>query len=294
MQTNIHHLNIQYRSAQKDKQIAEQNLSIERNKAAIERKNIWIFVSLAGILALVVILMLSLRSYRHKQNLHQQQLLTLQKQYEVDTLKAKMQAREEERNRIAREMHDDIGSALTTILYLSDDLKTQDKETAASSADRIATTASSVVDKMNEIIWSMNPDYDTLGDLISYTRRHCAEFLRDHNLQYHLEIPETITDLHLSGEQRRNIYLVIKEALHNIVKHASATKVDLCFQFNQQSLSITIQDNGTGLIKNSQFGNGLKNMRHRMETIGGVFEILNGTGTTVKLKCPLNTQSAAI
>jgi signal transduction histidine kinase len=292
VQTNIHQLNIQYRTAQKDKQIAEQNLSIEKSKTAIERKNMWIYVSLAGVIALAVILLLSLRSYRHKQKLYSQRLLTLQKEHEVTTLKAKMQAREEERDRIAREMHDDVGSALTTILYLSDDLKTQNKEAAINSADRIASTASSVVDKMNEIIWSMNPDYDTLNDLIAYTRRHCAEFLTDHNLEHQLEIPQTITDLPLSGEQRRNIYLVIKEALHNIVKHANATKVKIVFQLNGQQLNVTIHDNGHGLQQTSPFGNGLKNMRRRVKNIGGDFEIESGTGTTVKLNCPLYTSIA--
>ena len=287
VQTNIHHLNIQYRTAQKDKQIAEQNLSIERNKRAIEKKNMWIFVSFAGIIALTVILILSIRSYRHKQKLYKQELLTLQKENEVNTLKAKMQAREEERDRIAREMHDDIGSALTTILYLSDDLKTQDKEAAIYSAERITTTASSVVDKMNEIIWSMNPDYDTLNNLIAYTRQHCAEFLRDHGLRYHLDLPQTISDLPLSGEQRRNIYLIIKEALHNIVKHAHATEVNIAFHLNDKNLDIAIHDNGKGLIQTSPFGNGLKNMRHRIQNIGGNFEIISGAGTTVKLKCPL-------
>jgi signal transduction histidine kinase len=291
VETNIHHLNIQYRTAQKDKRIAEQNLSIERSKAAIEKKNMWIIASLAGIIALAMILVLSLRSYRHKQNLHHQQLLTLQKQHEVNTLRAKMQAREDERDRIAREMHDDVGSALTTILFLSDDLKTQDKKNSISSADRIAAIASSVVDKMNEIIWSMNPDYDSLNDLIAYTRRHCAEFLRDHNLKYSLDIPLTITDLPLSGEQRRNIYLVIKEALHNIVKHASATEVNIGFGLHNETLHISIRDNGKGLTQSSRFGNGLKNMRTRIENIGGSFEIVHKSGTTVKLKCPLHNSA---
>jgi len=291
VQTNIHNLNIQYRTAQKDKQIAEQNLRIEKNKAAIERKNTWILVSLAGIIVLLLIWVLSMRSYRHKQKLYQQQLITMQKQHEVDTLKTTMLAKEEERNRIAREMHDDIGSALTTILYLSDDLKTQNQPTALT-ADRIASTASSVVDKMNEIIWSMNPDYDTLNDLIAYTRQHCAEFLGDHGLEYDLEVPDRMDDLTLSGEQRRNIYLVVKEALHNIVKHASATRVNIHFRIDNNSLAISIHDNGKGFTQTSSFGNGLKNMRHRIETIGGDFHIINDKGTTIELNCPLNTKLA--
>jgi len=293
VQTNIHHLNIQYRSAQKDKQIAEQNLSIERTKADIEKKNIWILVSLAGILALGVILVLLLRSYRHKRKLHQQQVLTLQKEHQLNTLHAKMQAREEERDRIAREMHDDIGSALTTILYLSDDLKTQDRDAATISADRIAATASSVVDKMNEIIWSMNPDYDSVNDLIAYIRQHCAEFLRAHGLDYSLQVPETIDELALGGEQRRNIYLVIKEALHNIVKHASATSVSIGFRIVVNDLQISIQDNGKGFEQASSFGNGLKNMSRRMEMIGGHFMISGKQGTIIQLTAPLSSGAAS-
>jgi len=298
IQTNIHHLNIQYHSAQKDKKIAEQNLSIERNKAAIERKNMWLFIFLGGIIALVTILILSIRSYRHKQNLHHQSLLTLQKQHEVNTLKEKMQAREDERDRIGREMHDDIGSALTTILYLSDDLKVKSKEDDNKIADKIATTATGVVDKMNEIIWSMNRQYDTLDDLIAYTRQHAVEFLQNYCLKYHFDVPGLIPDIPISGEQRRNIYLVIKESLHNIVKHSGASEVSISFQLNG-GLRACIHDNGKGLETNSQhrFGNGLKNMQQRMESIGGTFEVENKNGTTIKLYCPLEhlkNETAAI
>lgn len=287
VQTNIHNLNIQYRTAQKNKRIAEQNLSIEKSKTAIERKNIWILISVGATVAVIMIWILSLRSYRHKQILYRQRLITMEKQYEVDRLKTTMQAKEEERDRIAAEMHDDIGSALTTILYLSDDLKTQDKSAALTTADRIASTASSVVDKMNEIIWSMNPDYDNLSDLIAYTRQHCAEFLGDHGLNYDLELPDVKDDVNLSGEQRRNMYLVVKEALHNIVKHASATKVDIGFRVANNSISITIHDNGKGFKQTSSFGNGLNNMRQRTETIGGHFNIKSENGTLIELDCPL-------
>jgi two-component system, NarL family, sensor kinase len=288
IQTNIHHLNIQYHSAQKDKKIAEQNLSIEKNKAAIERKNMWIFIFLGGIIALIAILILSIRSYRHKQNLHRQSLLTLQKQHEVNTLKEKMQAREEERDRIGREMHDDIGSALTTILYLSDDLKEKSKEGENKIADKIASTATGVVDKMNEIIWSMNRQYDTLDDLIVYTRQHAVEFLQNHCLKYQFDVQEFIPDLQITGEQRRNIYLVIKESLHNIVKHSGASEVNISFDLNG-GLRACIHDNGKGIgtISQCRFGNGLKNMRQRMESIGGSFEIENENGTTIRLYCPL-------
>jgi len=289
IQTNIHHLNIQFHSAQKDKKIAEQNLSIEKNKAAIEKKNMLLFIFLGGIVALIAILILSIRNYRHKQKLHQQSLLTLQKQHELETLKEKMQAREEERDRIGREMHDDIGSALTTILYLSDELKTKSKDSDPTIASKISSTATGIVDKMNEIIWSMNRQYDTLDDLVAYTRQHAVEFLQTHSLKYHFHAPESIPDIHISGEQRRNIYLVIKESLHNIVKHSDASEVNISFQINE-GLQACIHDNGKGFQMQNQrrFGNGLKNMQQRMESIGGSFEIENNNGTTVKLYCPLH------
>lgn len=287
IQTNIHHLNIQYHSAQKDKMIAEQNLNIERNKASLEKKNMWLFIFFGGIVALIVILILSIRSYRHKHNLHRQSMLTLQKQHEVNTLKEKMQAREEERDRIGREMHDDIGSALTTILYLSNDLKSKSSQADSTIPNKIAIAATGVVNTMNEIIWSMNRQYDTLEDLIAYTRHHAVQFLQNHSLKYHFDLPEFIPNVPISGEQRRNIYLVIKESLHNIVKHSEATEVTISFQF-QGGIRSCIHDNGKGFKTPAlhHFGNGLKNMQARIQSIGGTFEIENANGTTIHIFYP--------
>jgi signal transduction histidine kinase len=287
----VNEIETKYETAQKNKEIAEQNLALEKNREAIHRKDLLLFLFLAGIILLGVILTLSVRSYRHKQNLHRQSLLTMEKQHELDTLKTKMDAREEERGRIGREMHDDIGSALTTILYLSHDLKSHASAGGRQTADRIAGTAESVVDKMNEIIWSMNREYDTLDDLVAYSRQHAAEFLDDHGLEQHFETPEVIPDIHLRGEQRRNIYLVIKETLHNIVKHACATRVSIDFQI-ADSLTVIIHDNGKGIDgeKLRRFGNGLRNMKQRMESVGGSFRITSEGGTTVTLQCPLQSR----
>ncbi|HEU5052001.1 MAG TPA: ATP-binding protein [Hanamia sp.] len=295
VQTNIHHLELQYRSAQKDKEIAQQALKIERTNSALQRKNTLIWVILAGLLALITILVLSYRSYRHKQKLSRQQLLTLQKEHEVNTLKAKMQAREEERNRIGKEMHDDIGSALTTILYHSEELNNNANGKNSKALKGITETATSVMDKMNEIIWSMNSDYDTVDDFIAYTRQHSGEYLQNHNLDYHFEIPTEIPDLHLTGEQRRNIYLVIKEALHNVVKHACASKVCISFQI-KNNLLILIKDNGKGTNNESgkRFGNGLKNMRQRMESIGGTFKMICNEGTCIQLTCPVEANKKIV
>jgi signal transduction histidine kinase len=289
---NMHLLEIKYQTAQKDKQIAQQKLTLAQKQHAIEKKNTWMLLLLFGAAALAAILILSVRSYRHRRRLHEQSVLTLQKQYEVDTLQAKMDAREEERNRIGKEMHDDVGSALTTILYLSDDLKNNTDNKNKITAGQIAGTAGMVVDKMNEIIWSMNREYDTIDDLIAYTRRHAAQFLEKHNIEYHFKAPEPVPDIHLQGEQRRNIYLAVKEALHNVVKHSGANKVDIAFSLNKKFV-ITIHDNGNGIDveKLRRFGNGLRNMQQRMESVRGSFEISNDKGTLVRLECPVGLES---
>jgi signal transduction histidine kinase len=286
---NIHLLETKYRTSQKDKEIAQQNLTLEQRQAAIERKNTWIFISLGGLVALIVILILSVRSYKHKKKLHEQSMITLKKQHELDTLTTNIKAREEERNRIGKEMHDDVGSALTTILYLSNDIKSQTGGNNKNIAERIADTAGMVMDKMNEIIWSMNPEYNTLDDLVAYSRRHVSQFLENYGIAYHFKTPEPVPDIYLQGEQRRNIFLVIKESLHNIVKHACASEVDIVFEI-KKDLIVTIHDNGKGIDieKLRRFGNGLKNMQQRMESVGGSFEIAVNNGTEVKVTSPLD------
>jgi signal transduction histidine kinase/Tfp pilus assembly protein PilF len=286
---NIHLLETKYRTSQKNKEIAQQKLILTQRQRAIERKNTWIFISLGGLIALIVILILSIRTYRHKKKLHEQSMMTLKKQHELDTLTTNMKAREEERNRIGKEMHDDVGSALTTILYLSNDIKSQASDSNKNTAERIAGTAGMVMDKMNEIIWSMNPEYNTLDDLIAYSRRHASQFLENYGINYCFKTPEPVPDIHLQGEQRRNIFLVIKESLHNIVKHACASEVNIVFEI-KKDLIVMIHDNGKGIDMEElrRFGNGLRNMRQRMESVGGNFEILNDNGTIVKVTCPLD------
>lgn len=285
---NVHLMEVKYQTEKKNKQIAQQKLTLNQKQQSIERRTTWIWIIIGGLIALAVIFVLSRRNYRHRRKLDQQSLLTLQKQHEVETLETKMEAREEERNRIGKEMHDDIGSSLTTILYLANDLKTDRQQENKQSIERIGNMAESVVGKMNEIIWSMNRQYDTLDDLIAYTRQHGAEFLDNYEIDYHFDTPDPVPDIHLQGEQRRNIYLVIKEALHNIVKHAAATKVCIAFKIDKL-LEVEISDNGKGIDtgKLKRFGNGLRNMQQRMESIGGRFEIANNNGTIITLQTGL-------
>lgn len=292
---NMHLLQVKYRTAQKDKQIAQQKLVLAQKQHSIQRKKMWMFIFIGGFGALGVILILSYRSYGHKQKLHHQNVLTLKKQHEVETLKTRIDAREEERNRISAEMHDDIGSALTTIMYLCSNLTGNNKKESQRTIDKITRAAGSVVDKMNEIIWLMNKEHDTLEDLLTYIRRNAVEFLSNHGKHYEFVLPDELPEVHMGGEARRSIYLVVKEALHNVIKHAEASQVSLHIQIDEE-LYFTIHDNGKGIDMNHlrKFGNGLRNMKQRMESVGGSFEIEADEGTTIILHCPLEQKEMTI
>jgi signal transduction histidine kinase len=288
VKTSILRMNLQYHTAEKDKEILAQKLQLAQNESAIRYRNGWLVASLILFLALAVILGISVRNYQHKKKLHAQTLLALRREQEVVRLKALMQGKDEERSRISREMHDDIGSGLTSILFLSNQLNGSQASDRQQAGRKIARHANLLISKMNEIIWSMNTDYDLLEDLVAYIRYHASELLESSPLRYHFDIPEYIPDIPLSGEQRRNIYLVVKEALHNVIKHAQAKEVVLTFRFDPE-ISIVVKDDGHNPEAGTshRFGNGLRNMQQRMESIGGTWRIETDKGTVVTLSLPL-------
>src|SRR6185436_15073946 len=128
---------------------------------------------------------------------------------------------------------------------------------------------------------------------LSYTRSYAVEYLAQNGIKCHVDEPDNIPPIDLSGEFRRNIYLTVKEALHNIVKHAQATEVLMQIEINR-SLLIRIKDNGIGLNNSipSEFGNGLVSMRNRMKELGGSFEIDSKSGTEVTIQAPLSTNES--
>lgn len=217
-----------------------------------------------------------------------QTLKITQARRELDNFRAAIEAREAERRRIAAEMHDDIGSGLTSILFLGSALQRDSVNGHDATSDKIMSTASGLVDKMNEIIWSMNRDCDTLPHLVAYVRSHISELLETTGLTYGFNVKEPLPELVLNGEQRRNIYLVVKETVHNAIKHADATHITIHVACNGLLL-ITVRDNGKGMneLTSGKFGNGLKNMRQRMTAIGGSLKIETENGTTVQLEMPL-------
>ena len=195
----------------------------------------------------------------------------------------KQQAVEQERTRIAMEMHDDLGSGLTSIRYLAGSLSMQSSSETQDKADKIASSAKTLVDSMNDIIWTMKSDNSTAGDVLVYIRKQVAEQLETANINFSFDFPENIPEIKLSSEQKRNLLLISKEAIHNIIKHSNATEVLIASQINTNLLQLKITDNGKGFDpkKQTQFGNGLKSMHRRAEEMNALLDIFNQPGTTI-------------
>ncbi len=287
LKKTMHELERKYQVEKKEREMAEKQLELEENKASIQKKNLWLAASVVGIVMIFSLLLYGYRLYKKKQQFHEQYVKTLQKEQELAELKASLQGREQERSRIAAEMHDDLGTGVTSILFLAEGLRQSNEQSAETK--KIVDTARNLMAQVNEIIWSMNSEYDTLEDLVAYIRNTMSEFLSTINLDYEFHVPEEIPSVKLSGIERRNIYLVVKEVINNIVKHANATRVDISFSFDGQ-LKIIIHDNGKGIDFSSQrrFSNGLKNMESRMRVVNGNFTIRNEGGTLAELTVPLS------
>lgn len=284
---NVDELEKKYQTAEKDKQIyenslklAENKLQFEQNEKRIQKKNNWLMLASAAILILILVLLLVYFISSQKQKLQRQKLVALQKEQEVIRLKATLEGQQLERQRIAREMHDEIGSGLSTILFLSNNLGIENEKT-----NKVAETSRLLINQMNEIIWSMNTEQDKLEDFVSYIRHSAGEMLNTVDINYDFQIPDELPALTLSGMQRRNIYLVIKEALHNIIKHSLANLVTVKMDFSH-GIFISITDNGKGMSENTSnpFGNGMKNMQYRMKEIGGEWKIASSKPLIIEIR----------
>lgn len=194
---------------------------------------------------------------------------------------------EKERLRISKDMHDEVGASLTRISILSEIAKSRQQEPDKTQKviEQISEIAGNVVDELSEIIWAMNPKNDSLDNFAAYVRRYASTYLEASTVDVKFHFPDTVPSLPMSAELRRNLFLVIKEALHNVIKHSGALKVMIELQIEKKCLSINLKDNGRGfdgkLLPGT--GNGLHNMRRRMEDCGGTFRIIsaNGQGTEI-------------
>ncbi len=200
----------------------------------------------------------------------------------------RQQAVEQERSRISAELHDDIGGGLTAIRLLSE--MNLEKSTGQSRKylEKISANSNELIQKMNEIVWALNVNNDNLQSLVAYTRQYAVSYLDDLSIRCHVDTPENIPDIIVTGNNRRSVFLLVKEALNNIVKHSGASSVDIRFEVNSK-LQIQVHDNGKGFSANvnNPHGNGLINMQRRIHNLKGSMDIISLNGTRVEFDIPL-------
>lgn len=194
-----------------------------------------------------------------------------------------------ERKRISADMHDELGSEFTKISLLSELLRKDMYGSGDENVQKIAASAQDALHKMGEIVWSLNPRNDYLDIFISYLRKYAMAYLDDFGIHCVIESEQVIPHLEIDGNKRRQLFLVFKETLNNIVKHAQATRVEITFSLVGDKMCIAIHDNGKGIklsgdAEKNLMGNGLRNMRERMENAGGHLQISNHVGTKVCLQ----------
>jgi len=200
----------------------------------------------------------------------------------------KLHALEQERARIASEMHDDLGASLTQIALLSElahrELPRADR--ASQHIRKILDTTREVFRAMDEIVWAINPKHDTLSSLVGYLSNYSQDFLRPADIRCRLDVPTHLPPFPLTTEQRHNLFLTVKEALNNVAKHAAADEVWFRVELHSTHCTIAIEDNGRGFpVGTAPSGrNGLSNMKDRLASIGGELKVSSRAGGGTKLE----------
>jgi signal transduction histidine kinase/ligand-binding sensor domain-containing protein len=208
----------------------------------------------------------------------------------------KQQAIEQERSRIAADMHDDLGAGLTNIRYITEHIleKTESGETVKPELEKLKNFSSELVESMGEIIWAVSEKNNLLSNTLYYLRSYSINYCEENDLECYFEIPENFRDRIVSGNIRRNIFLLLKESLHNIVKHAGAKNITISAAITEE-LKLVIKDDGKGFSDNGDTkGNGLINMKKRVQELNGSISFDNDPGATVIIHLPFDTNQRTI
>ena len=203
----------------------------------------------------------------------------------------RQRALQEERARIAQDLHDDLGAALTQIRFLSA-VESRDgtvPEGTRSQLRKVSEKSRYLVASLDEIVWAINPANDYLPKLANYLCHVAEEFFSTTSIRCRLDVDERFPPVTLTSETRHNLYLAFREALNNVAKHSEATEVWLRFKWNDGVLNISIEDNGCGFVEaTAKSGEGLINMRRRLDKIGGRYDLASqpGEGTVSRISLP--------
>jgi signal transduction histidine kinase len=276
-----------YQTEKKEKQILKQRAEIAESKLSLERKNSWmiIFIGLALLTGLIGYFV-----YRNQKLKNRQ----LEKENKLKDALIKIETQnkiQEERLRISRDLHDNIGSQLTFIISSLDNLKFQLKNENPETGKRIENInqfTKSTINELRDTIWAMSKESISFSDLRVRVNHYLENAkMAKPGMNFIVETDENVDENRVfSAFEGINIYRVIQESVNNSIKHSGAEEIKISFAEENGHLQIQIRDNGKGFDESNQnFGNGLNNMHKRMAEIGGEFKIQSGstTGTRIQI-----------
>lgn len=227
----------------------------------------------AGTALLMVIGVLLFNRYKlRKQLLEQERLLAM-------------------RNHISKDLHDEIGSTLASIQILSNVSEQTVLHNPAKAQEMLHTISKQsrqVQQSMSDIVWAIRPDNDTVGNLVVRLREYVGQTFEPRGMQALIQATDAVEQIVLPLQLRKDVILICKEALHNVLKHAGATAVVVQLDVAQEKLMVEIKDDGKWQHRTHTSGTGLRSMRERAQQHGGAMDIMQqDTGTTVRLTLPL-------
>lgn len=197
------------------------------------------------------------------------------------------------REKISRDLHDEIGSSITNINVLNELARrnvSDAPQTALLYLGQSGTHIQNISDNLSDIVWSIHPGHDDTNQLLVRMKRYATDVLLGSQINCNLHFDDSINEVAMNMQMRHDFYLVFKEAVNNIVKHSGATLVNIVTKLTPLAIEMGVSDNGKGISGHDNLsGNGLKNMRHRVEQHGGTFKIIHtpGSGTHITFIFPL-------
>ncbi|GGB14345.1 7TM diverse intracellular signaling domain-containing protein [Puia dinghuensis] len=232
----------------------------------------------------------------YKSRLTEQEKLSSQQRL-IEQLKANelLQLRMQHiRNKIAQDLHDDIGSTLSSISILSElALREKSSSQTMETMNEIKDSSLMLMDRMDDIVWSISPRNDSLENLLIRIRHFATTLFEAKGIDYTIDIQKNIHEVQLPMDHRQHIYLILKEAINNLVKYSDATQALLEVRFDREHLTLCVRDNGRGFDAGASFtGNGISGMRRRAEGMNARVAIASvpGQGTTIRLEVDIGAK----
>jgi len=282
--------------------LAKQLTETQKNELTLRTTIMVAFAAVAGLV--LVLFFISRKNAKQKQHIaelqHQEELQKSAQELELKALKERFEALHSERNRIASDLHDDIGAALSSIRIYSGAAQKHfqgNPQESENLIQRINESSTGMMDRMSDIVWSINPKNDNGESLVLRMKSLASEVLGSLDIKVSYKIGEEFEALKPSTTVRRNLYLIFKEAINNISKYSKATGVIVILEITEDVLRMRIEDNGVGFhVVGGMHGNGLTNMNLRAEAMGATFHISShkGKGTQLMLMLPVAKISDAI